>query len=38
MEEERERQILMKRGVRGNCDDEKRERGRSEDERSERQL
>jgi hypothetical protein len=29
---------LMMRGVKGNCDDEKREGSRSDDERSERQL
>jgi hypothetical protein len=35
----REREAdLMMRGVRGNCDEKKRERGRSDDERSERQL
>jgi hypothetical protein len=38
MEEERERQILMKRGVKGNCDEMKRERGRSDVQRRGRQL
>jgi hypothetical protein len=35
----REREAdLMMRGVKGHCDEKKRERGRSDDERSERQL
>jgi hypothetical protein len=35
----REREAdMMIRGVRGNCDEKKRERGRSDDERSERPL
>jgi hypothetical protein len=35
----REREAdLMMRGVIGNCDEKKRERGRSDDKRSERQL